>query len=410
MARAGKRDGSASPAKPRPRKPRAKRTSAQRERDAAPTDVTTDLATDLATDVAPDVTTDLAPDTVPPDDALDELYYGEEAMPAPGDYGAALDRHEERPSDRRSLPSELRELERRVRARLTPAFPIEARRRLALEPLWRGWREFAMRGRSEEVDEFGKDSLAAARLEPVLDLLHDRYFRIEVEGLEHLPDTGPAILVANHGGALPWDGALLMHAIRRESRTQREVRPLVEDFVFHAPFVGKLLTKLGAVRACPENAERLLAQEQVVAVFPEGAHGIGKLFRDRYRLQRFGRGGFVKLALRANAPLVPVAILGSDEMHPMLSAGGPIARALGLPYLPITPTFPLLGLLGLVPLPVKWKIRLGAPIDVTARADDNAASGTDEGLLIGQVAEEVRSAVQELLDDLVAARRSVFLG
>jgi 1-acyl-sn-glycerol-3-phosphate acyltransferase len=215
------------------------------------------------------------------------------------------------------------------------------------------------------------------------------------------------LLVANHSGTLPYDGALLMHAVRRESETHREVRPLVEDFVFHFPYLGTFMNRIGGVRACQENAERLLADDQVVAVFPEGIKGIGKLYKERYRLQRFGRGGFIKLALRTGAPIVPVAIMGAEEIHPMMAKVTWLARSFGAPYLPITPTFPLLGPLGLLPLPTKWTIRFGPAQPVAERYGADAAS---DRLLVHKLSEGVRTSIQEMLDDLLGRRKSVLFG
>lgn len=350
-----------------------------------------------------------APDTLPPDEAMgdDDAYYGAEAAPAPGDYGPGLDKRTAIPYTRKSITEEVRELERRVKARLTPAFPIEQRRKLPLEFVWRRWRDLAMRDRSDVVDEFGRDPLYAARVEPMLDFLYDKYFRVEAEGLENIPEHGRALIVANHSGTLPYDGAILMHAVRRESHAHREVRPLVEDFVFHFPYLGTFINRIGGVRACQENAERLLAEDQVVAVFPEGIKGIGKLYKERYRLQRFGRGGFIKLALRTGAPIIPCAIIGAEEIHPMMGKITWLAKSIGVPYIPVTPTFPLLGPLGLLPLPTKWYLRFGAPLDYAARYGDTAA---DDRILVNKLGETVRSSIQEMIDDTLARRKSILFG
>lgn len=350
-----------------------------------------------------------APDTIPPDpdEAIDDVFYGEEAVPAPGDYGPGLDQRKELPYTRKSITEEVRELERRVRARLTPAFPIEHRRKLPLEFVWRRYRDLAMRDRSDVVDEFGKDPLYSARVEPLLDFLYSKYFRVDVQGLEHIPDEGRALIVANHSGTLPYDGAMIMHAVRTEHPAHRDVRPLVEDFVFHFPYLGTFINRIGGVRACQENAERLLHQGQLVAVFPEGLKGIGKLYRERYRLQRFGRGGFIKLALRTGAPIIPAAVIGAEEIHPMLTRVTWLAKSFGVPYVPITPTFPWLGPLGLVPMPTKWTIRFGPPLDYGARYGDSAAS---DRILVNKLGETVRQAIQEMIDDVLARRKSVLFG
>jgi 1-acyl-sn-glycerol-3-phosphate acyltransferase len=264
-----------------------------------------------------------------------------------------------------------------------------------------------MRDRSEVVDEFGRDPLYAERVEPVLDFLYTRYFRVTTEGIDQIPDSGRALLVANHSGTVPYDGAILMHAVRREHPRHRDLRPLVENFVFHFPYLGTLINRIGGVRACQENAERLLGDDQLVAVFPEGIKGIGKLYKERYQLQRFGRGGFVKLALRTGAPIVPVAIIGAEEIHPMLGKVTWFAKNLGIPYVPVTPTFPLLGPLGALPLPTKWHVMVGEPLDYAGRYGEDAAN---DRILVNKLAEQVRSRIQTMLDDGLSRRESILFG
>jgi 1-acyl-sn-glycerol-3-phosphate acyltransferase len=350
---------------------------------------------------------DAAPDTLPPDEAIDDVFYGEEAAPTPGDYGPGLDTRKEIPGTRQSITDEVRELERRVRARLTPAFPIDQRRKLPLELFWKRYRDLAMQGRSEVVDEFGRDPRYAARVDPLLEFLYTRYFRVAAQGLENIPDSGRAIIVANHSGTLPYDGAMLMYAVRRDSAGHRDVRPLVEDFVFHFPYLGTFMNRIGAVRACQENAERLLENDQLVAVFPEGIKGIGKLYRERYRLQRFGRGGFIKLALRTGAPIIPAAVVGAEEIHPMVGKVTFLAKSLGIPYLPVTPTFPFLGPLGLVPLPTKWTVRFGRAIDYSAQVGAGAA---EDRILVNKLGETVRSTIQDMIDEALSERKSILFG
>jgi 1-acyl-sn-glycerol-3-phosphate acyltransferase len=351
---------------------------------------------------------DAAPDSMPPDEGWGDEFFGEEAAPPPpGEYGPSLDKRKEIPYTRQSVNEEVRELERRVRARLTPAFPIEQRRKLPLESFWRRWRDVAMRDRSDSVDDFGRDPLYTARMMPLLEALYARYFRVAVRGAEHIPPGGRAIVVANHSGTLPYDATMLMVAVRKETPGGRDLRPLVEDFVFHMPYLGVMVNRIGGVRACQENAERLLARDQLIAVFPEGIKGIGKLYRDRYRLQRFGRGGFIKLALRTGAPIIPAAIVGAEEIHPMMSRVTFLAKSLGLPYLPVTPTFPFLGPLGLLPLPTKWSIRFGAPLDV---AGEYGAAAASDRLLVNKLAETVRSTIQEMIDEALSQRKSILFG
>jgi 1-acyl-sn-glycerol-3-phosphate acyltransferase len=281
-----------------------------------------------------------------------------------------------------------------------------ARELLSTDFYLRQWGRLGMRDRSEEVDEFGYDPAYEQRVLPVFDFLYDTYFRVEMHGVERIPAEGRCLLVANHSGTLPVDGMMLRLGVRREHPDHREVRWLAEDAIFHFPFLGSFTNRMGAVRACQENAERLLDHGALVAVFPEGMKGIGKLFRDRYKLQRFGRGGFVRLCMRTRTPVVPVAIIGSEETNPMLARVEHLARAIGLPYLPVTPTFPLLGPLGLLPAPTKWKMYFGEPIDFTGYGAESA----DDEILVGRVAEGVRAEIQSMLDRAIAGRRSVWFG
>lgn len=338
-----------------------------------------------------------------PEDS-EEMYLGGEAAVPPGEYGPPITSHF---PEKGTITSEIRELERRVRASLTPAFPIEQRRRLPLEFLWKRYRHLAMRNRSDVVEEFGRDPAYSARMEPWVSFLYDRYFRVQTRGIDNVPDGGRALLVCNHSGTLPYDGVVLMHAMRKEHPARRDVRPLVEDFVFHFPYLGTLINRLGGVRACQENARRLLDKDQLVAVFPEGVKGMGKLYKERYQLQRFGRGGFVKLALRSRAPIVPVAIVGAEEAHPMLARITWLAKSVGVPYVPVTPTFPWLGPLGLVPLPTKWQLRFGEPIDLAAEHGPEAA---DDRILVNQLTEHVRARIQEMIDASLGERKSVLFG
>jgi 1-acyl-sn-glycerol-3-phosphate acyltransferase len=187
----------------------------------------------------------------------------------------------------------------------------------------------------------------------------------------------------------------------------REVRPLIEDFVYRFPFLGPLLARAGAVRASAANAERLLRAEQALAVFPEGAKGVGKYYRERYRLQRFARGGFVTLALRSAAPIVPVAVIGGEEIHPIIAKWHGLARLLNLPYFPVTPTFPWLGALGLVPLPTKWRIVFGPALDLAA---EHGPGADEDDLLVNRLKEQVRDRIQRMLIDALRGRQSVFTG
>jgi 1-acyl-sn-glycerol-3-phosphate acyltransferase len=298
----------------------------------------------------------------------------------------------------------------RSRSTLPPSEPEgvldTARELLSTDFYLRKWGRMGLRSRSEEVDEFGYDPVYEQRVLPFFDFLYDKYFRVEVHGVDRVPDEGRCLLVANHSGTLPFDGMMLRLAVRREHPQRRDVRWLAEDVIFHFPFLGSFTNRLGAVRACPENAERLLGHDALVAVFPEGMKGIGKLFRERYRLQRFGRGGFVKLGLRTRTPVVPVAVVGGEETNPMLTRIEYLTRALGIPYLPVTPTFPLLGPVGLLPAPTKWKIFFGEPIEL----ESYGAEAAEDEILVGRLTEQVRSEIQRMLDQAVAERRSVWFG
>ena len=263
------------------------------------------------------------------------------------------------------------------------------------------------RRRAPDVDEFGLDPEFDRRYaQPAMDFLFRRYFRAKVAGIDHVPATGRCLIVANHSGTVPLDGAMLRTAIRLEHPSGRDVRWLSEDFLYYLPFAGTFITRTGAVRACTENASRLLETDRCVVAFPEGVAGIRKLYRDRYRLQRFGRGGFVRLALRAGAPIIPCAIVGAEETGPMLLRDELIARWFGLAYLPITPTFPWLGPLGLVPAPTRWTFRFGEPLAL----DEYGPGAAEDDLLVARVGDHVRTTIQRMLDEGVRSRQSVWFG
>ena len=297
--------------------------------------------------------------------------------------------------------------DRRAHAAPPASSAPTARELLSTDFYLRQWGRAGMRRRAEEVDELGYDPKYEDRFRPLLDFLYQHYFRVETEGAEGIPDEGPCLIVANHsGGPLPYDGLMLRTTVRREHPAHRELRWLAEDFVYHLPFVGTAMNRLGAVRACPENAERLLGSGRLVAVFPEGAKGIGKLYKDRYRLQRFGRGGFIRLCLRTGTPIIPCAIVGAEEANPTLFRVEYMAKTLGIPFLPITPTFPALGPLGLLPAPTKWRVTFGEPV----RFEDHGAEAADDEVLVGRLAERVRATIQVMLDRTLGMRRSVWFG
>ncbi len=256
-----------------------------------------------------------------------------------------------------------------------------------------------------EVDDFGfdpdlSDHVLAAPFRP----LYSKWFRVEMRGLENVPDEGSALVVGNHSGTLPLDAVMTSLGLLDHHPAHRHLRLLAADLVFATPFLAPLARKAGNTLACNEDAERLLNAGELVGVFPEGFKGIGKPFSERYKLQRFGRGGFVSAALRTGAPIVPVSIVGAEEIYPMIGNVKSLARVLGLPYLPVTPLFPALGPLGLVPLPSKWIIEFGEPFD-TARHGPAAA---DDPMLVFDLTDQVRETIQQNLYQLLMSRRSVF--
>jgi 1-acyl-sn-glycerol-3-phosphate acyltransferase len=254
-------------------------------------------------------------------------------------------------------------------------------------------------------DDWGFDEEFADLVEPFFEFLFDRWWRVRATGVQRVPAHGRVLLVANHAGILPWDATMIGIALLREHPLPRHPRFLVLDWAFDLPFVSIAMRKLGGVMASPHNAEALLEQDQLVAVFPEGVKGTGKDWSDRYRLQRFGRGGFVEVALRTGAPIVPVAVVGSEEIYPKLGELRPLARLLGAPYFPVTPTFPWLGPLGMVPLPSKWRIEFCDPIDTAGYGADAAA---DRALVL-ELTERVRDTIQQRVYDNLVARGSAFL-
>ncbi|TCN54138.1 1-acyl-sn-glycerol-3-phosphate acyltransferase [Rhodococcus sp. SMB37] len=256
-----------------------------------------------------------------------------------------------------------------------------------------------------EVDDFGFDPHFNDNiLMPALRPLFDRWFRVEVRGIENIPADGRALIVANHAGTLPVDA--LMTSVAVHDRAHRPLRMLAADLAFDMPVVGTVARKAGHTLACHPDAERLLREDQVVAVFPEGYKGLGKPFKERYKLQRFGRGGFVSAALKTHAPIIPCSIVGSEEIYPNIADLTSLARLLGLPYFPVTPLFPALGPLGAVPLPSKWYIEFGTPI----ATDIHDEASADDPMVLFEVTDHVREVIQQTLYKLLTRRRNVFLG
>ena len=255
------------------------------------------------------------------------------------------------------------------------------------------------------VDEFGFDSdLSDHVLMAPLRPLYEKWFRVETRGLEHVPDDTGALIVANHSGTIPVDAVMTQIALLDHHPAQRHLRMLGADLVFTLPVVAPLARKGGATLACQADAERLLSADELVGVWPEGFKGIGKPFSERYKLQRFGRGGFVSAALRTGKPIIPVSIVGAEEIYPIIGNLKTVARLAGLPYFPVTPTWPLLGLLGAVPLPSKWIIEFGEPIETASYG----AAAADDPMLVFNLTDQVRETVQQTLYTLLQQRTSVF--
>jgi 1-acyl-sn-glycerol-3-phosphate acyltransferase len=254
-----------------------------------------------------------------------------------------------------------------------------------------------------QVDEFGFDpELNSAVLMPAALALYRNWFRIQMRGLQHVPANGAALVVANHSGVLPVDAIMLQAGIYAEHPARRNLRLLGADMIYSVPILSSLARRSGHTRADPAQARQLLGAGELVGVFPEGFKGIGKPFSERYRLQRFGRGGFARTAMQADVPIIPCAIVGAEEIYPMIGNSEPLARALRLPYFPLTPLFPWLGPVGAVPLPSKWIIEFCEPV-----AASRAGAGPDE-LAVAQLADQVRCIIQDRLDVLVAERGPAF--
>ena len=255
-------------------------------------------------------------------------------------------------------------------------------------------------GRSERIEEIFDRTL--------VEFFYRYWFRTEVEGIENVPSSGGGLLVSNHSGALPPDAAVIARAIREEHANPRPLNITVEHFFKGYPLFSMLIPKIGCVAAHPANVHRLLYdEEQLVLVFPEGRKGTEKPFHQRYRLRRFGRGGFVAAAMRAQAKLVPVCVVGAEEAAPIFAHVGALRRVTGLIYFPITPTFPWFGPLGMLGyLPAKFRVRFLEPIDTA----ELGADPDQDKALVQTVSQEVRARIQENVHEMVAARKSVWFG
>ena len=255
-------------------------------------------------------------------------------------------------------------------------------------------------------DEWGFDEEFAETAYPLFELLYDRWWRVEATGVEHVPSHGRAMLVSNHAGSLfPFDASMITGAIMKEHPLPRWPRFMVLDWAFELPFVSGFMRKVGGVPASPYNAARILSSDELMMVFPEGAKGTGKRFSERYRLQRFGRGGFIEIALRTRSPIVPIAVVGSEEIYPMVADSSLLARAIGAPFMPITPTFPWLGPLGLIPLPSKWRIEFCEPLDISRYPPEAA----DDRRVVFDLSEQVRETIQQKLYENLVRRGSAFV-
>jgi 1-acyl-sn-glycerol-3-phosphate acyltransferase len=280
------------------------------------------------------------------------------------------------------------------------------RKGLTWENVAQAWSALYFSWHSEEVDEFGFDPRFTETLQPFLEFLYTIWWRVEASGVDNVPGDGAGLIVANHSGVLPWDGFMVNLAVRHEHPARRQCRMLALDMFALLPFLASGLAKSGAARANQENGERLLRTGELVGVFPEGVKGVGKPFKARYKLARFGRGGYVRLALRTGAPIIPCAVVGAEEIHPMLASANWVGKPLGLPFFPITPTFPALGPLGVIPLPTKWSIEFADPI----RVDRHGPEGAEDPILVNRLSEQVRSTVQRMIDGRLARRRSIWFG
>ena len=255
-------------------------------------------------------------------------------------------------------------------------------------------------------DEWGFDEEFAEAAYPIFEFLYDTWWRVQASGVGNVPAHGRGLIVSNHSGSLfPFDATMLGLAIMKEHPLPRWTRPLVLNWAFELPFLSFFMRKLGGVPASPFNATRLLQQDKLVMVFPEGVKGTGKPFSERYRLQRFGRGGFVEVALQTGSPIIPAAVVGAEEIYPKIAESKALAKLAGAPFAPITPTFPWLGALGLVPLPSRWRIEFCEPIDLSGYGPEAA----EDKALLFDISESIRETIQERLYENLVKRGSAFL-
>jgi 1-acyl-sn-glycerol-3-phosphate acyltransferase len=298
--------------------------------------------------------------------------------------------------DRTSL--RLHEVEEEVIGKTAAGLPVKRGNLRDYLPAVETDRQVNDWGRSERVEGFFDRT--------IVDFFYNYWFRAEVQGIENVPSAGGALLVSNHSGALPPDATMIGKAIKEEHPRPRPLNITVEHFFKGYPGFSMLIPKIGAVAAHPANVHRLLYDEQqLVLVFPEGRKGTEKLYKDRYKLRRFGRGGFVEAAMRAQTPIVPVCVVGAEESAPIFAQVNVLQKLTGLIYFPLTPTFPWLGPLGMLGyLPAKFKLRFLEPMyfDEDRMWEDKA--------LVQTVAHEIRARIQENVLDMLKTRKSVWFG
>jgi 1-acyl-sn-glycerol-3-phosphate acyltransferase len=314
---------------------------------------------------------------------------------------------QDRAASAESIADFLRRMRLGVEDGLDPALAAQRAARELPRALRDGFERVVNRLQGEYAeDEWGFDEEFAEAVYPLFEFLYDVWWRVEADGVHNVPSHGRALLVSNHAGSLfPFDASMILGAIMKEHPLPRWARFLVLDWAFVLPFLSAFMRRVGGVPASPHNATRLLEQDELVMVFPEGAKGTGKPFSERYRLQRFGRGGFVEIALRTGAPIVPVAVVGSEEIYPKLADAGPLARLIGAPFVPVTPTFPWLGPLGLIPLPSKWRIEFCDPIDLS----EHEPAAAEDRRLVFDLSEQVRETIQGKLHENLVKRGSAFI-
>ena len=296
---------------------------------------------------------------------------------------------------------------KRTATKPRPAAPTNGRREtsMALVPVPKADDGALADPRRSDVDEWGRSEHMREIARNLYGPMYRSWHRVEWEGLDKIPTEGGALLVSNHAGAIPADAPAIMHGIEEE--LHRPVYGLADEIFKTLPVVGTLWSRAGGVLAHPDNAYRLLREQgQLALVFPEGTKGTGKTYGERYQLRRFGRGGFVQIAMRAGVPVVPIAVVGAEEAMPILYKNGTLAKLLGVPYVPLTANMLALGPLGLLPLPSKIKIRVLEPVRFDVEPDQPRYSRS----LIMDESERIRQLIQEALFDMLRQRESVWFG